>query len=297
MRLLLPLPTDRLVARSAMLLAGLVAYGGSSGLILQAGLGVDPWDVLHQGLARTFGGQVGTWAIVASVFVLVLWLPLRARPGLGTLANAVIVGLCINATVWLVPAQHNLAGQVSMLVAGVVLNGLATGLYIGAGFGPGPRDGLTTAIAARGHQIRVVRTLIEVTVLAAGWLLGGSVGAGTVLYAALIGPITHRTIPLFTPGERPLLTGAAGPELDPGHDGDGDQQPRGEQDVQDEAEDGQGHDGGEDEGDDGGHGDRSPVLPGACVLDSRLPPATAPVDRDQPRFTPDAPNPAPEGYP
>ncbi len=150
-------------------------------------------------LARTFGGQVGTWAIIASVFVLVLWIPLRARPGLGTLANSVIVGLCINATVWLVPAQHHLPGQVGMLIAGIVLNGLATGLYIGAGFGPGPRDGLTTAIAARGHQIRVVRTLIEVAVLAAGWLLGGSVGAGTVLYAALIGPITHRTIPLFTP--------------------------------------------------------------------------------------------------
>jgi uncharacterized membrane protein YczE len=158
--------------RSAMLLTGLVAYGVSSGLILQAHLGLDPWDVLHQGLARTFGGQVGTWAIIASALVLVLWLPLRARPGLGT------------------------------LVAGVVLNGLATGLYIGAGFGPGPRDGLTTAIAARGHQIRVVRTLIEVTVLAAGWLLGGSVGAGTVLYAALIGPLTHRTIPLFTPGTK-----------------------------------------------------------------------------------------------
>ena len=199
MRLLLPLPAERLALRSAMLLTGLVAYGVSSGLILQASLGVDPWDVLHQGLARTFGGQVGTWAIIASVFVLILWIPLRARPGLGTLANSVIVGLVINATVELVPAQRHLPWQAGLLAAGIVLNGLATGLYIGAGFGPGPRDGLTTAIAARGHQIRVIRTLIEVTVLAAGWLLGGSVGAGTVLYAALIGPITHRTIPLFTP--------------------------------------------------------------------------------------------------
>ena len=199
MRLLLPLPPDRLLMRSAMLLTGLVGFGISSGLILQANLGVDPWDVFHQGLARTFGGQVGTWAIIASVFVLLLWIPLKARPGLGTLANSVIVGLVINATVWLVPAQHHLPWQASLLTAGIVLNGLATGLYIGAGFGPGPRDGLTTAIAARGHQIRVVRTLIEVTVLAAGWLLGGSVGAGTVLYATLIGPITHRTIPLFTP--------------------------------------------------------------------------------------------------
>jgi uncharacterized membrane protein YczE len=185
-----------------MLLTGLVAYGVSSGLILQAGLGVDPWDVLHQGLARTFGGQVGTWVIIISVVVLALWLPLRARVGVGTLTNAVLVGLCINATVWSVPMQHERAAQAGMLVTGIALNGLATGLYIGAGFGPGPRDGLTTAIAARGHQVRVVRTLIEVTVLAIGWLLGGSVGIGTVLYAALIGPITHLTIPLFTPRGR-----------------------------------------------------------------------------------------------
>ncbi|MFI5910661.1 YitT family protein [Dactylosporangium sp. NPDC051541] len=180
-----------------MLLSGLVLYGLSSGLIIQAGLGVDPWDVLHQGLARTFGGQVGTWAILASVAVLVLWLPLRARFGVGTLANALLVGLCINLTVWLVPAPHALVPQGAMLVAAVALNAFATGLYIGAGFGPGPRDGLTTAIAARGHSIRAVRTVIEVTVLAVGWLLGGSVGVGTVLYAVAIGPLTHITIPLF----------------------------------------------------------------------------------------------------
>jgi uncharacterized membrane protein YczE len=198
-RFLLPLPSDRLAQRWTMLLTGLVAYGVSSGLIVQASLGLDPWDVLHQGLARTVGGQVGTWAIAASVVVLALWLPLRARVGVGTLINSVLVGLCINATVWLVPVQRSVPAQASVLVVGIALNGLATGLYIGAGFGPGPRDGLTTAIAARGHQVRVVRTLIEVTVLVVGWLLGGSVGLGTVLYAALIGPITHLTIPLFTP--------------------------------------------------------------------------------------------------
>ncbi|MFG2041683.1 YitT family protein [Dactylosporangium sp. NPDC048998] len=183
-----------------MLLCGLGLYGLSSGLILQAGLGVDPWDVLHQGLARTFRGQVGTWAILASVAVLLLWLPLRARFGVGTLANAVLVGLCINLTVWLVPATHSLALQAFLLVTGVLLNAFATGLYIGAGFGPGPRDGLTTAVAARGHSIRFVRTVIEITVLVVGWLLGGSVGIGTLLYAATIGPLTHITIPLLRPG-------------------------------------------------------------------------------------------------
>ncbi|HEY6745253.1 MAG TPA: hypothetical protein VI357_05990, partial [Mycobacteriales bacterium] len=155
MRLLLPAPADRLPLRWTMLLSGLALYGLSSGLILQAGLGLDPWDVLHQGLARTFGGQVGTWAILASAAVLLLWLPLRSRFGLGTLLNAVLVGLCMNLTVWLVPAMHELALQAVLLVTGVALNGFATGLYIGAGFGPGPRDGLTTAIAARGHSIRL----------------------------------------------------------------------------------------------------------------------------------------------
>ncbi|WP_433042970.1 YczE/YyaS/YitT family protein [Dactylosporangium sp. CS-033363] len=201
MRLLLPLPTDRPALRWSMLLGGLALYGLSSGLIIQAGLGVDPWDVLHQGLARTLGGQVGTWAILASVAVLLLWLPLRARYGVGTLANAILVGLGINATIWLVPAPHNLALKALMLVAAILLNAFATGLYIGAGFGPGPRDGLTTAIAARGHSIRLVRTLIELTVLAAGWLLGGSVGIGTVLYAVAIGPLTHIAIPRLRPRE------------------------------------------------------------------------------------------------
>ena len=198
MHMLLPLPKDRLLLRWTTLLLGLVLYGVSAGFILQAGLGVDPWDVLHQGLARTFGGQVGTWAILASVVVLLLWLPLRARYGVGTLLNAVLVGLCINLTVSVVPRPRQLGLQVALLVVAVALNGVATGLYIGAGFGPGPRDGLTTAIARRGHPIRVVRTIIEVLVLGVGWVLGGSVGVGTVLYAATIGPITHITIPLLT---------------------------------------------------------------------------------------------------
>ena len=199
MRLLLPVPTDRLALRSTMLLGGLALYGFSSGLILQAGLGVDPWDVLHQGLSRTCGGQVGTWVILVSLAVLLLWVPLRARPGIGTLLNALLVGLAIDVTQWLIPQQHGLVLQTVMLLLGVGLNAAATGLYIGGGFGPGPRDGLTTAIAARGHPLRLVRTAVELTVLLFGWLLGGSVGAGTVVYAATIGPLTHITIPLLRP--------------------------------------------------------------------------------------------------
>ena len=202
MRPLLPLPADRLPLRWVMLAVGLVLYGVSCGLILQAHLGVDPWDVLHQGLSRSLGGRVGTWTIAVSAVVLLLWLPLRGRFGVGTLANAVVVGLCIDATLATVPAPHGWALQAVVLVAGIALNAVATGLYIGAGFGPGPRDGLTTTIAARGHPIRVVRTAIEVTVLAVGWLLGGSVGLGTVAYAASIGPLTHLTIPLLALGPR-----------------------------------------------------------------------------------------------
>lgn len=119
-----------------MLFGGLVAYGASSGLMLQADLGVDPWDVLHQGLARTFGGQVGTWVIAVSVVVLLLWWPLRARVGVGTLVNSVVVGLSIDATVWVVPTQRDVVAQAIVLVTGIVLNGVATGLYSGPASAP-----------------------------------------------------------------------------------------------------------------------------------------------------------------
>ena len=197
-------PRDRSVTRAAMLLAGLVLYGASSALLVLAGLGLGPWDVLHQGLARTLGGQVGTWSIVVGALVLLGWIPLRQRPGVGTVANVVLVGLTINATLALVPAPGGLAPRVALMLAAVVLNGVATGLYIGAGLGPGPRDGLMTGLAARGRSVRVVRTAIEVTVLAAGWLLGGSVGVGTVVYALSIGPLAHAFLPLFRlPAARP----------------------------------------------------------------------------------------------
>ncbi len=187
--------------RLVQLFAGLILYGVSDSMLLLAGLGVDPWDVLHQGLARRTGVPVGTWAIIAGAVVLLLWIPLRQRPGLGTLCNVVLIGLVINLVLAVVTPPHSLPVQVAVMASGVVLNGVATGLYIGAGLGPGPRDGLMTGFAARGHSLRVVRTCIEATVLLAGWLLGGTVGVGTVAYAVCIGPLAHIFVPLFSRGD------------------------------------------------------------------------------------------------
>jgi len=189
------IPANRRPARFALLLAGLCLYGFSAGLLVLAGLGLDPWDVLHQGLSRTTGYQVGTWSILVGALVLLAWVPLRQLPGIGTVCNVVVVGLVLNATLAVLPAPRGLPLRAAVLVGAVVLNGIATGAYIGAGLGPGPRDGLSTGIAARGISLRLVRTVIEVSVLVIGWLLGGSVGVGTLLYALAIGPITHVTIP------------------------------------------------------------------------------------------------------
>ncbi|HZS24384.1 MAG TPA: hypothetical protein VFA30_05285 [Gaiellaceae bacterium] len=195
------LPAPRL-RRLSQLSVGLALYGFSDGLLLLGGLGVDPWDVFHQGLSRRVGLGVGTWAILVGACVLVLWVPLRQRPGLGTLANVVVIGLVINLTLASVPAPSDLGLRVAAMLGGVLLNGIATGAYIGAGLGPGPRDGLMTGLAARGHSLRAVRTAIELTVLAAGWLLGGTVGLGTVVYAVGIGPLAHVFIPLLRIGGR-----------------------------------------------------------------------------------------------
>ncbi len=183
--------------RIVQLYTGLVLYGVSGSMLLLAGLGVDPWDVLHQGLSRRLGLGVGTWVVIVGVLVLLLWIPLRQRPGFGTLSNVIVVGLVIDAVLATVAPVHGLALRVVVMCSGVVLNGIATGAYIGAGLGPGPRDGLMTGLAARGHSIRVVRTCIEITVLLTGWLLGGTVGIGTVVYALGIGPIAHVSIPLL----------------------------------------------------------------------------------------------------
>jgi uncharacterized membrane protein YczE len=196
-----------MLVRLVQLYAGLLLYGISSSLLVLAGLGLDPWDVFHQGLSRTFGLAIGTWAIIVGVAVLLLWIPLRQRPGIGTVSNVILVGLTMNVVLGHVHAPQAMAARIACLVFGVFLNGVATGMYIGAGLGPGPRDGLMTGLAARGHSIRVVRTGLEVTVLATGWLLGGTVGVGTLVYALAIGPLAHVFIPLFLHG-RPAPEGA-----------------------------------------------------------------------------------------
>lgn len=191
-----PRPLRRLV----QLFAGLVLYGVSDGMLVLAGLGLDPWDVLHQGLSRHTGIAIGTWSIIVGAAVLLLWIPLRQVPGLGTVCNVVVIGLAVNVTLSLIPTAHGYPARIAMLVGGVVFNGVATGCYIGSGLGAGPRDGLMTGIAARGHSIRIVRTAIELSALLVGWLLGGTVGIGTVVYALAIGPLAHIFIPLFSRG-------------------------------------------------------------------------------------------------
>jgi uncharacterized membrane protein YczE len=164
-------------------------------MILLAGLGVDPWDVFHQGLSRRLGLGVGTWAVIAGLIVLALWIPLRQRPGVGTVCNVVVVGTVIDVVLAVFAPPHQIAVRWVLMLAGVVLNAVATAAYIGAGLGPGPRDGLMTGLAARGHSVRIVRTAIELTVLATGWLLGGTVGIGTLIYGLSIGPLAHYFLP------------------------------------------------------------------------------------------------------
>ncbi|QKW36536.1 hypothetical protein HUT06_23035 [Actinomadura sp. NAK00032] len=184
--------------RLVQLYVGLALYGLGIALQVSSGLGNDPWDVFHQGLSRRFGLSIGVWIIIAGAVVMLAWIPLRQRPGIGTISNVVLVGAFADLFLWLLPAPDALAVRWVFLVVAVLAGGVATGCYIGAGLGPGPRDGLMTGIAARGHSIRVVRTGIELAVLAAGWLLGGTVGLGTVLYALAIGPLTHVFLPMLT---------------------------------------------------------------------------------------------------
>jgi uncharacterized membrane protein YczE len=211
-RLVSPPPGDRLARRLGQLLAGLVLYGVSDAMLVLGGLGLDPWDVLHQGLARRTGIPIGTWTIIAGAAVLLMWIPLRQRPGVGTACNVVVIGAVVDIVLATVPAPHAWPLRWASMVAGVALNGVATACYIGAGLGPGPRDGLMTGIARRGHSLRLVRTGIEAGVLAAGWLLGGTVGIGTVLYAAGIGPLVHLLLPRLTirpaPGQGPRSSAA-----------------------------------------------------------------------------------------
>lgn len=205
-------PAPPVVRRLVSLYTGLVLFGLSVALLVSARLGLDPWDVFHQGLARRTGLPLG-WIINGTgLIVLLLWIPLRQRPGIGTISNVVIVGLVVNAALPLLPQPKALVIRAAFLCVGILANGVATGLYIGAGLGPGPRDGLMTGLAKRGWPIRRVRTMIELAVLAGGWLLGGTVGVGTLLYAVSIGPLAHVLIPRLT------VTGHRKPEH-PNHKG------------------------------------------------------------------------------
>ncbi|REF96227.1 putative membrane protein YczE [Asanoa ferruginea] len=196
-------------SRLLRLFAGLVLFGVSLALMVRADIGLGPWDVFHQGVAQRIGLSIGLVVNLTAIVVLLLWIPLRQRPGIGTVANVVVVGLVTDGTLWLLPDLDALAPRIALLVAGILANAVATGLYVGAGLGPGPRDGLMTGLAARGHSIRLVRTLIELTVLVIGWLLGGSVGVGTIVYALAIGPLVGVFLPLLTVAPRPVVNGEA----------------------------------------------------------------------------------------
>ncbi|MFD2766884.1 YczE/YyaS/YitT family protein [Micromonospora eburnea] len=205
--------STRLPARVVRLLLGLALFGASVALMVRADLGLSSWDVLHQGLAERTGLPLGWVVNGVALVVLLLWVPLRQRPGIGTVANVALVGLALDGVLAVLPPVHAPATRFGLLLLGVLLNGVATALYLGARFGPGPRDGLMTGLAARGLPLGRARTLIELGVLATGWLLGGTVGIGTVIYALSIGPLAQFLIPrLAVPApRRPAQTGVTSP--------------------------------------------------------------------------------------
>ncbi|WP_162529323.1 YczE/YyaS/YitT family protein [Segeticoccus rhizosphaerae] len=196
--------------RLIQLYAGLVAFAFGEALIVRANLGVMSWDVLHQGLVRQIGLSIGVWSIIVGAVVLLLWIPLREKPGLGTVSNVLVIGACLDVFLSWLPQVDAMASRIGLLLAGIVINGVASSAYIGASFGPGPRDGLMTGLVRRtGRSVRLVRTSIEVSVVIIGWILGGNLGVGTVLFALSIGPIIHVSLPALTiPRVRP----ASGPD-------------------------------------------------------------------------------------
>lgn len=199
------LKAGRLGRRLTQLYVGLTLYGLSMAMLIRSNLGLDPWDVFHYGLASHLPLSFGTIVIIVGIVVLLLWIPLRQLPGLGTISNVFVIGFTSDLFLFLLPEPPQLGLRIALLVGGVVLNGLAGALYIGSQFGPGPRDGLMTGLVRRtGRSVRLVRTSIEVTVLAVGWLLGGVVGVGTVLYALAIGPLVQLFLPrLIVPVDGP----------------------------------------------------------------------------------------------
>lgn len=201
-----------LVRRLPQLIFGLMLYGWSMSLMIEAGLGLDPWDVFHQGLTHYLPMTFGQITILVGAAVLVLWIPLKQWPGIGTILNVLLIGIAVDQGLALLHQPDSLVLRAVMLVSGVVLNGLAGALYIGAHLGPGPRDGLFLGLVRRtGYSIRLMRTSVEVTVLVIGWLLGGTIGVGTVLYALAIGPLVQLFLPLVQ-APVPAATPAPDPE-------------------------------------------------------------------------------------
>ena len=200
-------PRAGLRRRLSQLLPGLCSCGVGLALMVLADLGLGPWEALHQGLSARTGVPIGTTGILVGFVVLLAWVPLRQRPGVGTLCNVVLIGLVIDAVLAVAPEPAGLVTRSACLAAGIVLVGLGSGLYIGAGLGPGPRDGLMTGLSARhGRSLRLVRTLIELSALAVGWALGGSVGVGTLAFALCIGPLVQASLGRLT---LPALTAPA----------------------------------------------------------------------------------------
>jgi uncharacterized membrane protein YczE len=186
----------RLVRRLLQLFVGLFLYGWSMAMLVRSELGLDPWDVFHDGVSRNTGASFGTIVIIVGLAVLALWIPLRQWPGLGTVANAIVIGVVTDLGLAVLVTPDALGWRIALLVGGIVLNGLAGAMYIGSQLGPGPRDGLMTGLVHRtGRSIRLVRTSLEVLVLSLGWLLGGVVGVGTVIYAVSIGPLVQLFLP------------------------------------------------------------------------------------------------------
>ncbi|MCA2212359.1 membrane protein YczE [Jidongwangia harbinensis] len=207
-------PSKTTTRRYGQLFVGLTLYGISMAFMVESALGLNPWDVFHQGLTETTGLSFGLVVILVGIPILLLWIPLRQRPGAGTVANIVVIGLVVDGALAVLPAGGSLAMRITYLVAGIVLNGVATGMYIGSNLGPGPRDGLMTGLVNRFPRlsIRLVRTGIELTVLGAGFLLGGTVGLGTIAYALAIGPLTQPFLAMFTvdaaPADEPVPVAA-----------------------------------------------------------------------------------------
>ena len=187
--------------RFTQLQLGLLLYGLSIALMVRSGLGMNPWGVFHQGLSEVTGISLGMIVNGVGALVLLVWIPLRQWPGIGTLSNVLVIGVAADAALWLLPPVEGLALRSIFLVVAIVLNGVATGAYIGAGLGAGPRDGLTTGVVRlTGWEVRWVRMGIEAAVLALGWMLGGAVGVGTILYTLSTGPLMQLFLPMFTLG-------------------------------------------------------------------------------------------------